>query len=262
MNIEGKIVEMAIANGATIAGITNSRALKHSASHAIYKNMGDYDGIGKVKDGQTLSQDQLFNWSEKATSVLVIGLAHPKAQLELDWWDGRGTPGNRRLIDIIKRTGRDVESKLKLKIRGLHYYVEKGGVFLKDAAVLAGLGCVGRNNLLVTPASGPRVRLRALFIDTELAPTGPINFDPCADCKVNCRKVCPEKAMDTKAEIFQKLDASVELPARDGAFDRHICNVRMEKDVAARVVSPSGDPGPIKYCRRCEFVCPVGRKAG
>lgn len=262
MGIEKKIVETAIANGATVAGIANTQALIKSASHSIYEKMGNYDGVGRVKDGKTPSPNQLFNWPEEAKSLLVIGLAHPKTQPELDWWDGRGTPGNSHLIDITKRTGRYVESELNQITRGLHYYVEKGGVFLKDAAVLAGLGCIGKNNLLVTPAYGPRVRLRAMFINTEMAPSGPITFDPCTECQVNCRKVCPENAMACKAEIFQSMIASVELPARDGAYDRHICNVRMEKDVAARVVGDSGEPGPIKYCRRCEFVCPVGKPAG
>jgi epoxyqueuosine reductase len=135
--------------------------------------------------------------------------------------------------------------------------VEKGGVFLKDAAVLAGLGCIGKNNMLVTPAHGPRIRLRALFLDARLDSTGPVEFDPCADCKVYCRRVCPEKAMDEKAAVFASLDPATALPGRDGAYDRERCNVRMEKDIAAS--NAAGEQEPIKYCRKCEFVCPVGK---
>jgi len=50
---------------------------------------------------------------------------------------------------------------------------------LKDAAVLAGLGCIGKNNLLLTPEYGSRVRLRAFTIDLVLPSTGPLPFDPC-----------------------------------------------------------------------------------
>jgi epoxyqueuosine reductase len=139
---------------------------------------------------------------------------------------------------------------------GLHYYVEKGGVFLKDAAVLAGLGCIGKNNMLVTPAYGPRIRLRALFLGAKLDSTGPVPFDPCADCKVYCRRVCPEKAMDEKAAVFGSFDPAAALPGRDGAYDRERCNVRMEKDIAK---STAAGQEPIKYCRRCEFACPVGK---
>jgi len=40
----------------------------------------------------------------------------------------------------------------------LPYRVEQGGILLKDAAVLAGLGVTGKNNLVITPQlAGPCV---------------------------------------------------------------------------------------------------------
>jgi epoxyqueuosine reductase len=262
MEIRDQIIEAAIQNGATLAGIASADALKRSASHLIYTKMGEYSGVGTVKDNDALAYDQLFNWPSSARSVLVIGLSHPEKKPELDWWDGRGTPGNRRLIEIMKLTRLQIETDLKVGTRRLHYYVEKGGVFLKDAAVLAGFGCIGKNNLLVTPSCGPRIRLRALFLDAVIEPTGPITFDPCSDCKIYCRRVCPENAMDEKAPVFESINVSVQLPARDGAYNRELCNVRMEKDVAESGKTHSGEQAPIKYCRKCELVCPVGKKRG
>ena len=125
MAIGKRIIEMAMENGATIAGIASMEALKVSASHMIYNKMGDYAGIGTFKD-DALSDNQLFNWPDSIMSVLVIGLSHPVDKPELDWWDGKGTPGNRILIDIIKRTSQQIENDLKVKTRKLHYYVEKG----------------------------------------------------------------------------------------------------------------------------------------
>jgi epoxyqueuosine reductase len=260
MAIGKRIIEAAVGNGATLAGIASMEAIKVSPSHTIYTKMGNYAGVGTVKDGTAFRDIQLFNWPGSVKSVLVIGLSHPKDNPELDWWDGRGTPGNRILIDIIKRTSQQIENELRVKTRKLHYYVEKGGVFLKDAAVLAGLGCIGRNNMLITPSNGPRIRLRALFIDAEINPTGPIAFDPCADCNVFCRKVCPENAMNEKAPIFKSIEFSERLPARDGAYNREFCNVRMEKDVTESSRNNVGGQATIKYCRRCEFICPVGKK--
>lgn len=260
MAIGKRIIETAMENGATLAGIASMEAIKVSASHTIYNKMGDYAGIGTVKDDDALREIQLFNWPDSVKSVLVIGLSHPEDKPELDWWDGRGTPGNRILIDIIKRTSRQIENILKVKTRKLHYYVEKGGIFLKDAAVLAGFGCIGKNNMLITPSNGPRIRLRALFIDAEILPTGPVAFDPCADCKVFCRRVCPENAMDEKAPIFKSIVFSERLPARDGIYNRELCNVRMEKDVTASSKNNCDKQPTIKYCRKCEFVCPAGKK--
>jgi len=260
MEIGGRIIDAAIENGATLAGIASMKELRVSASHAIYRHMGDYSGIGTVKDSDVEQNKRLFKWPDSVSSVLVIGLSHPKDKPELDWWDGRGTPGNRVLIDIIKKTSLQIENNLKLKTHKLHYYVEKGGVFLKDAAVLAGFGCIGKNNMLLTPSCGPRIRLRALFIDADIRPTGPIAFDPCSDCKVYCRSVCPEYAMDEKAPVFKSLEYSEHLPGKDGFYNREICNIRMEKDVSESKKALVKEQSKIKYCRKCEFVCPVGKK--
>jgi len=260
MGTEEQIIGTAIENGATVAGIASTQTLKSSASHLIYTKMDNYEGIGTVRDDDTLSKKQLFQWPDSARSLLVIGLSHPEGQPELDWWDGRGTPGNRQLIDIMEQTRLQSENKLKVNTRKLHYYVEKGGVFLKDAAVLAGLGCIGKNNMLVTQLYGPRIRLRALFLDAELEPTGPVAFDPCAGCKVYCRRVCPENAMKKKVPLFESMNTSLDLPARDGVYNREICNIRMEKDVSESGKRIAGDQSPIKYCRKCEFVCPIGKK--
>lgn len=259
MEFEKWITEAAIENGASLAGIASMEALKLSASHTIYKKMGDYRGVGTVKGDDVLPKSKLFNWPEASRSALIVGLSHPKDKPELDWWDGKGTPGNRILINIINRTSEQIENHLKIKTRKLHYYVEKGGLFLKDAAVLAGFGCIGKNNMLITPSYGPMIRLRALLIDADLNPTGPIPFDPCSECKLFCRRVCPEKAMANKAPVLESIEFSGHLPGRDGYYDRLECNVRMEKDVAERSQDDDGHYR-TKYCRRCEFVCPAGRK--
>lgn len=272
MNIGEQIIGNAIANGATLAGIASMEALAGSASQTTYNKMASYaemDIIGDIEeipddefiaDNKRRQNKRLFTWPESVKSVLVIGLSHPEDNPELDWWDGRGTLGNRILIDIVKRTSQQIETELKVNTRKLHYYVEKGGIFLKDAGVLAGLGCIGKNNMLITPSVGPRIRLRALFLDDEIRPTGPISFDPCADCSVHCKRVCPEKAMAEKTSLFESIEFSEPLPGRDGKYNRALCNTRMEKDIIEGAKNNSGTQSMIKFCRRCEFVCPVGKR--
>lgn len=278
MNIREQIFNIAKAHGAEIAGIANVELLRSSPSHRIYPYLNDYSGVGTVTDGDTLTKEELFNWPPEATSVLVVGLPHPENRPELDWWDGKGgTPGNRQLMGIIKRTSEDIEKTLHIKTHNLHYYVEKGGTFLKDAAVLAGLGSIGKSNLFISPEYGPRIRLRALFLNAELEPTGPVDFDPCTGCDVYCRKVCPEGAMDLIAPSlsqihdtstmnslsrFGEIDTnslhSTGLPARDGSYDREQCNTRMEKDIEESAANSDSGQAPVKYCRKCEIACPAG----
>jgi epoxyqueuosine reductase len=258
MKSGSQIIKIAIRNGATLAGISSVKALKQSPSHMIYTQIEDYTGVGTIKDDNKLSNDKLFNWPDTAKSLLVIGLSHPKELPELDWWDGEGTPGNRQLISIMNRIQEQIENDLNIGTHKAAYYVEKGGVFLKDAAVLAGLGCIGKNNMLITREYGPKIRLRALFLKKEFESTGPVEFDPCSACKGFCRSICPEKAMLNKAPFLKLFDDFEYLPARDGFFDRKVCNIRMEKNIHESREINSIKKAPVKYCRRCEFVCPVG----
>lgn len=260
MEIGKKIIEAAMDRGASVAGITSMEALKSSSSHLIYSKMAHYEGIGTCRHDDPLAKEHLFKWPDSAKSVLVIGLFHPENKPELDWWDGSGTPGNRHLITIINSVRKKIENDFKVNTFELHYYVEKGGVFLKDAAVLAGLGCIGKNNMLLTPEYGPRIRLRALHVDADIVPTGPVAFDPCANCKMYCRSVCPEKAMNSKVPLFETIGHSLDLPAKDGTYSRDVCNIRMEKDVLESRSEVGDKQSPIKYCRKCELICPVGKK--
>lgn len=260
MEIAKQIVGIAVKNGASLAGIADMKAIKSSPSHLIYTKLGRYEGKATVKSDHYLPDSQLFNWPDSAKSALVIGLSHSESHPELDWWGKGGTPGNRLLIDIMNQTQQQVENELKINTVKLHYYVEQGGVFLKDAAVLSGLGCIGKNNLLVTPEYGPRIRLRALLLKAEIEPTGPVKFDPCSGCKEYCRRVCPEKAMEKKAPLFDSIDCPEALPSRDGTYNREICNVRMDKDIFASTNNNSKKHNPVKYCRKCELICPVGEK--
>ncbi|MEE4313763.1 MAG: hypothetical protein V2J11_04660 [Desulfofustis sp.] len=257
--LERQIIDRAIDNGAHLAGLAAMADLRSSPSHRIFPEMGSHTGIDGRVDAATPRDRNPPVCLESGGSVLVIALAHPEDQPELDWWDGRGTAGNRQLIEILERTRQQLETDLDLRTRRLHYYVEKGGVFLKDAAVLAGLGCIGKNNLLVTPDYGPRVRLRALFLEQGLRPTGPLAFDPCATCPAPCRTVCPEHALSGDKAAFADMACPADLPARDGAYSRASCTKRMLRDDAAGGPADNGEVIPVKYCRHCEFACPVGR---
>jgi epoxyqueuosine reductase len=80
--------------------------------------------------------------------------------------------------------------------RPLPYRVEHGGTLFKDAAALAGLGTIGKNNLVITPEYGPHVRLKAMFLDVDLEPTGPIDFTLCEGCDILCRGSVPRKPLE------------------------------------------------------------------
>ena len=75
-----------------------------------------------------------------------------------------------------------------------------GHVSHKRLAWLAGLGWWGRNNLLVTPKWGARVRLASVLTNLPLSPVSPIDAD-CGSCQ-RCLSVCPAKAIKESREDF------------------------------------------------------------
>jgi epoxyqueuosine reductase len=236
--IEEIILAKAKEMGVSLAGIARVDDLKASTSYQIYDKRPFYEEYKGVK------------WPAQYRSVLVFALSHPASEPVLDWWSMKVpgfTPGNR----ILRRQSRQLRiwlnEELKMAALSLPYQIEYGGIFLKDAAVLAGLGVIGKNNLLVTPEFGTRVRLRGLFMGADLDPTGPIDFDPCNGCDMPCRRACPR-------DVF-----------RSGTFDRDICKQETDlRDANMKVLDGSimgiDVPSKVaKYCRKCEFACPVAQ---
>ena len=138
----------------------------------------------------SLSNDAaVMQWPPDARTVLVLGLHHPEDRPRLDWWERGNTWGNKVLMERSESLKTWLEETHGLKACPLPYHLEKGGLFLKDAAVLAGLGVIGRSNLLLHPDWGPRIRLRALLIQGDLQPSQPLEgFSPCSNCDLLCRR--------------------------------------------------------------------------
>jgi epoxyqueuosine reductase len=243
------IVDKMIELGASLAGITTIEKLKASPSFEVYSKRPIYEEYDpESKDYHKFNG---FDWREEHKSVLVWALSHPASEPVLDWWSMKVkgfTPGN-GVMRTQSRTMRIwLDEELGIKARSLPYQVEYGGTFLKDSAHLAGLGRIGKNNLLVTPEFGTRVRLRGMFIEAELEPTGPLtNFDPCNGCDMPCHKVCPQDAF------------------RSGSFERAYCKIENDKrydneEMIDGSIMGIDEPSMVmKTCRFCEFACPVAQ---
>ena len=77
---------------------------------------------------------------------------------------------------------------------------QQGHLSHKHVAVLAGLGWLGRNNLLVNPQFGAQLRLVTLLTDLPLDADQPLRED-CGDC-VACIESCPAKAIKKDIKDF------------------------------------------------------------
>jgi len=248
--IEKTIIEKAKALGASLAGIASIEDLKASKSYEIYAKFPFYQEYDR--ESPNYFEFKGVEWREEHKSVVVLALVHPSSEPVLDWWSMKVpgfTPGNR----VLRRQSRQLRiwlgEELGISALSLPYQIEFGGAFLKDSAALAGLGVIGKNNLLVTPEFGTRVRLRGLFLDAELEPTGPVDFDPCNGCDMPCHRACPREAF------------------RSGTFERALCKLENDKrDADVEILDGSimgiDEPSEVtKPCRYCELACPVAQGA-
>lgn len=261
-----EIMEKAKEFGASLAGIANIESLKSSPSHTISEKMAAYQGVG-TKEARGDARPGRVQWRDRMKSAVVIGVAHPEDQPELDYWVKGlkgGTRGNAELMSAFTRLAAWLEGDKGVGVAKIAYHIEQGGIYMKDAAVMAGLGCIGKNNILITPEYGPRIRLRVLLTDADLPSTGALDFDPCADCGEFCRKACPMGAMGRTVYTPDAMGQDI-LPGRNGTYNRIQCNKQMEKDIqnGRDVPVPDTDKtgNEVRFCRRCELACPVGRAA-
>jgi epoxyqueuosine reductase len=90
---------------------------------------------------------------------------------------------------------------------------------------LAGLGWLGRNNLLVNPELGSRYRLVTVLTDMPLEADQTLDRD-CGECRA-CISVCPAKAIKEKREDFDHIACYEKLKEfrRQGIVGQYICGV-------------------------------------
>ncbi len=81
---------------------------------------------------------------------------------------------------------------------------QRGHLSHKRVAVGAGLGWLGRNNLLVTPRFGAQVRLVTVLTDLALEPDHPTE-NGCGSCRA-CIAACPARAIGETAAEFKHHD--------------------------------------------------------
>lgn len=100
-----------------------------------------------------------------------------------------------------------------------------GHVSHKHVGELAGLGWIGRNNLLVSPDYGARLRLVTILTDIPLEVDKPLDIN-CDICK-KCLPTCPADAIKDTQEEFDHMACYNKLEEfrRSGIVGQHICGV-------------------------------------
>ena len=110
------------------------------------------------------------------------------------------------------------------------------GLYLKDSAALAGIGPIGKNNLLITSDYGSQIRLRAIVTTAPLICGEPIlESEYCKECDI-CIRACPANAFI------------------EGKYTKNVCN----EWARANWKILSGHT--VIWCNTCIEECPVSKK--
>jgi epoxyqueuosine reductase len=142
--------------GADLAGFVDVESLQRSPSHKMHSRLPLYelDSENAAASEENQPLEVKVSFPKEAQAMLIIAICHPEDTPTLDFWRNPfpgGTEGNLHLIRINNKIIKWLKENENIIGVQIPYAIEQGGLYLKDAAVLAGLGVIGKNNLLITP---------------------------------------------------------------------------------------------------------------
>jgi len=115
----------------------------------------------------------------------------------------------------------------------------------KMAATRAGLGWIGKTDLLISRKFGPRLRLATILVDYPLKPLNPpIDESECGECD-KCVEACPAKAANGKLWNIH-VD-------RDEFYSAAKCKQTANRLSIERINQD------MRLCGICVSVCPIGQ---
>ena len=102
---------------------------------------------------------------------------------------------------------------------------QRGHLSHKHVAQAAGIGWIGRNNLLVNERYGARIRLLTVLTNLSLRSSSP-SLENCGSCRA-CMTVCPVGAIRERREDFDHIRCYEQLKvfSKTLRFSHHICGI-------------------------------------
>jgi len=182
--------------------------------------------IDAIKDGPTPAYYDLYHSINMELNDKVIKIAGIINNYGINAFPVKATLADSELDESYART--------------LRYKISH-----KMVATRAGIGWIGKTDLLITKRFGPRVRLAGILTSESISsPGAPIEESLCGNCDV-CVKKCPASA--SNGSLWSKdID-------RDEFYDAVKCRNY------CRTISDKLLNRDISICGICVSVCPKGR---
>lgn len=179
--LRARLENLAIRDGAVAFGVASAKVV---------------DSLPRIKIGWTINRYtvKLKSVMPGAESVIVFGIPSMDDADELEIDRGKGDfsyPG----YQPIKVVQRDLVRILTSEgYRANRPSEETSTTSYKRIALLAGIGCFGKNSLVLAPGYGPWLRIGLVLTDAPLKSSEPFKKNLCRDC-VKCLRACPAGAL-------------------------------------------------------------------
>jgi epoxyqueuosine reductase QueG len=190
-NISKIVKDLALANGADLAGVVSVSDLPEDADN-ITRMLPSTRSVLVVA-----AKHSLASVSSAVNNLAQFDTIHTYGQC------ARATHTVSRFLESEGFSSAAVPAFIPLDMtpprRGM-----KGEICWRRAGVRAGLGSYGENGLLVTEKFGSAVRIAGVITAANLKPDQPLSEDMCDHC-MRCIKACPAGALLAKGKINKKL---------------------------------------------------------
>jgi epoxyqueuosine reductase len=250
---ESLIEQTALDVGFSLAGIADvSPSPLAGAAFERWIDAGMNGEMGYLSKGADKRKD-LALLLDGARSVVCVGVDYYSAKKE-DWnrdapSDGRGRVAlyahGRDYHIVLRRMLGELEERLRSIFPGMRACaaVDTEPISERDLAIRAGIGWLGKNTCVISPAYGSWIFLGELITDLELHPDTPLET-VCGGC-TRCIDSCPTGALEPFA-----LDAR-----------QCISYLTIEKrgDIPAGFHPAMGDR--LFGCDECQKACPFNDRA-
>ena len=220
-----------------------------------------------------------------AKSIIVMGVAHSLGAVyapNIQIWTRNKMQTSRLLDKVAEEISRILEKKgyLSMPISAdkpveIHKVDPRSGkklkhtrflshLSLKHAAISAGLGELGYNNLLLTPKFGPHQRLGAVITEAYLEKDEKFEDKLCTNCR-SCEKACPVGALkngryecDPCYAYWSKGFKQV-YPEKLRDWPKYLRMLFQNMKIRDPFIEMSqGYITDIDYCIECMKACPIG----
>jgi epoxyqueuosine reductase QueG len=211
---------------ASMSGLLRSEYAKYPFGISLARKMDDLI-IDQISSGPTKAYSDLYSYINNELNSKIFKITKVLKANNIEAYPVKATVDDSELDKTYGKT--------------LRYWFSH-----KMIATRAGIGWIGKTDLLISKRFGPRVRLASILTGAAVSNIGiPINESQCGTCNI-CVENCPAEAATGKTWSIQ-VDRNVFYdPFKCRDFCRTISYTNLKKE--------------ISLCGICVSVCPRGIK--